>query len=163
MGLQGEGGPRGGSHVAANEVGEVEVEEHVAVDEEHRVVAEQAPHLSRTAARAQQLALEGVRDAQPEGTAVPDRLAHGGGQVMEVDDDVGDAVAAQQLQRPVQQRAVEHRQDGLGAQQGERPHAQAQPGRQDHRLHSSIRGGAELTTAPPRGHSSSPPCRSAPE
>ena len=55
----------------AHEVGQVEVEDDVAVDEQERLVAEEAPHLARPAAGAQQLPLEGVRDAQARAPVRP--------------------------------------------------------------------------------------------
>ncbi len=129
---QGRGRPR--ALVAAAQRGEVEVEDDVAVEDEEGLVADPAADLARTAARPEDLALEGIRHLHPEPAAVADGGADRGGKVVEVDHHVFHAVPGEHLERPVQERPVEDGQDGLGAIERERPHARPQARGQDHRF-----------------------------
>ena len=79
------------------------------------------------------------------------------GTVRGVDHDVDEARGAQRLDLPDDQRLVPHRQQGLGAGVGQRPHALAAAGRQDHRAEGhSLPGVQDATpTAGARSSSSS--------
>jgi hypothetical protein len=121
--------------VAAAQRGEIEVEDDVAVEDEQGLVPDPATDLARSASRAQDVALERIRDLQSEGTAVADGGAHAAREVMEVDHHLLHAVRREHLERPVQERAVEDGQHGLGAIEREGPHPGAEACGQDHGFH----------------------------
>ena len=128
--------PRARRAVRGQEPAQVEVEEHVAVHEKERLVAEHLPHRPRTASRAQDRALAGVADAQAEAPSAPQDGRDGLRQVVQVHDDVPHSGPGEADHRPLEERAVEHRQHRLGPEQGQRAHPQAQARGEDHGLHS---------------------------
>ncbi len=104
--------------VTHEQTGQVEIEEHIPVHEQKGLVPEEVTDLPRPPARPQDPPLMRVTDAETQLPAVTHRRDHGLRPVVQVDQAFGHALARQKLQRPVQQRPVQHGEDGLGAPPG---------------------------------------------
>jgi hypothetical protein len=128
-----------GRAVAREQVGEVEVEDQLAVGRDERLVAavgiEQRERVLEAAAGAQDLRLVQVLDARavlpPVAELAPDHLA----EVVRVDDEVADPVGDQVGDPVGEDREAAHRQHRLGPLGPEIAEPRRQPGTQQHRAH----------------------------
>ena len=139
------------SPVLSHQRAEVDVEQHVAADEQARVaLAQERRDAPDAAAGVEQLGLarEGERDA---GRAVAARRGlEALGEVMGVDDHLAHAVVREQRELVGDQRDPAHRHGRLRQQVGERAQPRAEPRGDDHRAHgdsgSSWRSAARSAT-----------------
>ena len=111
----------------------VQQTEDVPVDHEERILQPRLEPL-HSSGRASDLRLELVIDSHSPARAVLKMAANDVGPIVEVDEDLVDAVAAQPLHVVLQERATRHRDHGLGDGVGEGSQAIPEPGRQDDRL-----------------------------
>jgi hypothetical protein len=86
-------------------------------------------------------------DAHAEGCAVTERLFQPVAEVGVVDDELAEAGGAQALDVPHDEGLAAHRQQRLGGVVGERAHALAAAGGEDHRFGHGGSGGKERGTA----------------
>ena len=98
----------------------------VAVQHEERASAQQRQGVLHAAAGFQQSLL--VHDLGAVPYSIGDLLA----EMMDVHDDIADAMGDQSIQRALEQGAAGHGNQRLGHGVGQRPHALAAAGRQDH-------------------------------
>ncbi len=101
--------------------GEIRVDQRVAVDDGERLVAEKRADAGDRASGVEDGILGGIQDTQSVALAVPERRANLLGQVMEVDDHLGDARASEHAQRILDHRATADLEKRLGRRVGERP------------------------------------------
>ena len=132
--LQGQGGQAAALVVEVDHLGEVDVGEHVAGDDQEPLV-ELVAGVAHRAGGPERRRLGGVDHADAELGAVPEVGADGVGHEGHRDHDVLEPVLAQQVDHVLHHRDVGHGQHGLGLVGGQR----AQPGPlatgHDHRLH----------------------------
>ena len=130
--------------VPVDEGAEIDVAERVAGDDEERLV-EQAAREADGAGGAERQLLDRVLDVQVERVAVAevaaDRLRH----ERERDDDVVEAVPAQQLEDVLDARLADDRHHRLGLVRGEGAQACPLPTRHDDRLHRATSRRALIT------------------
>ena len=133
--LEGQGGQAAALVVEGHHLGQVDVGEHVAGDDQEPLV-ELVPGVAHRAGRAERGGLGGVDHADAELGAVaevgPDGVGHEG----HGDHDVLEAVLAQQVDHVLHHRDVGHGQHRLGLVGGERAQPGALAAGHDHRLHA---------------------------
>ncbi len=115
--------------------GEVGVAEDVAVDDDEGRVAEQRQGVADAAGGLQRAGLGRPGDAHAEGCAVAERLFQPVAEVGVVDHQLAKAGIAQALDVPHDQRLATGLEQRLGAMVGQRAHALAAAGGEDHRFH----------------------------
>ena len=129
------GGERAARAVRGDDGGEVEVDDHLAVDDHERPVAEERRRVLEAAARAEDARLARIRDVHARvGTVAQlgrDELAL----VVEVDHDLANAGRPHERHRVADERPVAHRQQHLGPLVRDGPEARAVARRQDHGAH----------------------------
>jgi hypothetical protein len=123
--------------VGGEQRGQVDVEDQLAVHRHERLVAavgiEQREGVLEAAAGAEQDVLGAVDDAGAERRAVAQLALDDVAAVVDVDDDVADAVGDELGEAEAQDRQVAHRQHRLGALVGQRAQAGTLAGAQQHR------------------------------
>ena len=123
----------------------------IAVDDQKRLRPHPRQRLEDAAAGFQRVRrFRGPGDADSPSAAIAQRRRQLFPQMAGVDHQIGDAGRPQGLEMVDDQRLTGHRQQGFGRVVGQRPHAFAAPGGQDHRLHDA---GCQRST--PRTHSRS--------
>ena len=132
--FDGDGGDAAVRAVGGHERRDVDVGQGVAAHHQEGVVAEQLAKPAGAAGGAQQLLFEAVVGVQAKGPAVAEVAPDVVGVVVQVDADLGHAVARQQPQDVLHHRTIDDGRHGLGGAVGERRQAGAQTGRHDVRL-----------------------------
>ena len=117
------------------QAGKVVVAEDVAVHHQEERVAEQRQCAADAAGGLQRLGFGRVADRHAEQLAVAERAFDHLAEVGVVDHQFGEAGGAQPFDVPDDQRLAAGRQQRLGVGVGQRAHAFAAPGGQDHRAH----------------------------
>jgi hypothetical protein len=106
---------RAGFAMSRNEGGDVEIRQRVAIRDEERGRAEQRQGLPWPTGRSEHGHLPRIAHAYPDVGAVPDNAGQGVRKVVQVQDRVGDAGAAEGVEDSRDQRNACHRKRGLGA------------------------------------------------
>ena len=132
--IEADGGHRLLLVVERDELGEVDVGDHVAGDDEEALV-EVLHGVAHRAGGAERHRLVGVDDLDAELGAVAEVGLDGVGHEGDGHDDLVEAVPPQQGDDVLHHRAVGHRQHRLGRVRGERPQAGALAAGHDHGLH----------------------------
>ncbi len=156
--FDGDRGDRAALAVGAHERRDVDVGQGVAADDHEGVVGQQLAKPARAAGRAQQLLFEAVVGPQPERFAVAEVAADVVGVVVQVDADLGHAVARQQAQDVLHDRAIDDRRHRLGGAIGERRQPVPRPAAMMWALGASPPG---IRRTPPRDRRDAAPCRRA--
>ena len=160
--LQRDGGERAGLLVAADDLGEVDVGQHVTGDHEERLV-ELVSGVAHRAGSSQRRVLGGVSHLDAELPAVAEVGADLVREERHGDHDLVEAVAREQLHDVLHHRPVRHRHHRLRLVAGQRAQPGALAAREDHGLHEASRPdrrGRSGRRAAPRGRSArSPPRR----
>ena len=111
------------------------VAEDIAVDHEEGCFPEQGQRLPYSARGLERLRLSRIADRYPETAAIAQRLFDHPSEVCVVDDQLAEARRTQSFYMPHDERLSTGFEQRLGAVVGERAHAFAPSGGQDHRLH----------------------------
>ncbi len=114
---------------------QVEVREHVGIDHRERLFAQPLQGIRDAARGLERLGFRGETDANAEALAVAERRFDLSAQPRVVDHDVAHAAAGQRLDVAHDQRLASHGQQRFGNMVGQRAHALAAAGSQDHRAH----------------------------
>ncbi len=141
--------PRPGALVLGELGGEVEVGEHVAVEQQEALVEHRLGELQRPR-RAARVGLLDEAQADPEPRAVAQHVAHRGGEEAAGHDHVLDAVRAQPFDHVHDERPVHERHERLGHGGGQRAQTGALAADEDHGLHYD-RSPCADTPAPSEG------------
>ena len=115
---------RPGRRVMGHECGQVEIRDGVARDHQHRTVRKQGLGVLDASCCPERYLLGRVPQSHPQVRPVAGVRTHEGGEKLDGDHGVGDAVPAEQSQDVLEHRAVQHGQQRLGQAGGER----TQPG-----------------------------------
>ncbi len=121
--------------MAFDDLVQVQVDQDVAVDDQKGAARQELAGLFDAAAGAQNGRLPRVANPHAQGGAVAERVGDFLPVVMEVDDDVGNAVAFQEQQRVVDQRPICDGQERFRQLVGQGPETGGQAGREDHGFH----------------------------
>ena len=104
---------------------QIDLRQHVAVEDDDRAVEVRLGELDR-AAGAERRGLDQIANRQPDVRAVAEDLFDAAGLVVQAEDHLGDARhLLQQVELVVQERPIENRNDGLGRVQGQRTQPRA--------------------------------------
>src|SRR6266545_3297271 len=115
---------------------EIDVGDDLAVDDDEGLFVQLFADAIHRAGRAEYFRLfDRVIDPDSVIRSVADLRAHRIGFVMQIDDQIFDAVALQVFDRVSDQGAVEKRERGLGPSDRQRPQASPEPGGQNHCFH----------------------------
>ncbi len=94
--------------VEPDQVGQVDVGQRVAGDHQEALVAQLVGGVLHTARRAERDLLRGVVEAHAELVAVAEVVAHQGGQELDGDDGLGEAVPLQQAEHVLHDRPIDY-------------------------------------------------------
>ncbi len=120
--------------VRPDECGDVDVGQGVAADHDERVVGQQVAKVAGAAGGAEQRLFEAVLEIEAERRAVAEVGADVVGIVVQIDADLGDAMAREQPQDVFHHRAVDDRRHRFGDTVRQWGETRAQAGRHDHRF-----------------------------
>jgi hypothetical protein len=135
VGQQDERGERVRPPVRAKRRRQVNVRDDLAVDDEEGVAVEQMPRVVERAARPEDGLLLDVVQPDAEAAAVAQRRADGVRPVVQIDDDLAAAVAAEVFGDVADQRFSEERDGGFRAVNGQRPQPRPVTGSKNHGSH----------------------------
>jgi len=134
-GIDGDGGESADGEMVLDGGLKVEVGEGVAADDEEGVV-EMGGGVFDTASGAERHLLDDIGDIETEGAAVTVEVLDHGGQILEGDDDLGNAVVFEQLKNMTEDRLVDKRDHRLGAPNRQGTQAGAFTAGHDYGFHS---------------------------
>ena len=117
------------------QVGEIDVGEIVAVVDQKALV-EQVGYLAHRSGCSQKLGFVGVGETDIPLASVSEVLLDGFGEMVQVDDQLVEAVPGQEPDDVFEQGPAGDRDHGFGTGVGERAQARAPAGRQDHGFHA---------------------------
>ena len=135
IGPQNQGRCRFFLFVKRDDLSQRQIDQHVRVDDDKRALAKKRFGFQKTAAGVEQLALFRIADLKPEFSAIPQVSFNPIAQVVQIDNDLADAVAAKEQERVVDHWTTGHGHKGLRDRLRQRLQPMAQACGKDHRLH----------------------------
>ncbi len=144
---QADAGDGAGGAMGLHQFRQVHVAEVIGADKEKVLFAEEGLAALEAAGRPEQLLFIGVAQGKTVGASVAERVLQIAGEIVNVSDHVGEAMAREVVEHVGHHRTVRDGEQGLGNAIRQGTHSLPYSGRQHHRLHARLlmkdgRGGA---------------------